>query len=245
MSLSVTVLGTSGSYPAPGTACSGYLLRAGDTAVLLDAGPGTVANLQEHVSLADVDAVVLTHSHPDHWTDLMVLRTALKWDLGRTGVPVFGPDEVRHMAATITQTGLEPTLVWRSVVDGETVTFGPLTLTFSATDHYVETLAVRVDHDGATFAYSADTGPGWSFAQLGPDIDLALCEATYATAAEAGEVLHLSAEQAGAMARSSGVRRLVLTHLYPGADPEVHRRHAEATFGGPVSIARTHERYDL
>ena len=104
---------------------------------------------------------------------------------------------------------------------------------------------MRVDYGDASFAYSADTGPGWSFSALGDRLDLALCEATYATDAEAEGVLHLSAQQAGAMAREAGVRRLVLTHLHPGADPEVHRRHAEQAFGGPVSIAQIHERYDL
>ncbi len=66
----VTVLGTSGSYPGPGSACSGYLLRHQGFNLWLDAGPGTMANLQTHIGLADVDAVVLSHEHPDHWSDI-------------------------------------------------------------------------------------------------------------------------------------------------------------------------------
>lgn len=245
MGLSVTILGTSGSYPGPGGACSGYLVEADGYTALLDAGPGVAANLQEHLSIEQLDLIVLSHSHPDHWTDFMVLRTALKWEFERTRMPVVSTDEVRHMADTIAQSGLPPTFDWQIASDGSRLEIGPLVLTFSATDHYVETLAVRIDHGDRSLAYSADTGPGWSFAALGEGIDLALCEATYATEAECGDVLHLSAEQAGAMAREAGVGQLVLTHLYPGSDPEAHRRHAEATFGRPVSIAQTHERYQL
>jgi ribonuclease BN (tRNA processing enzyme) len=243
--LSVTVLGNSGSYPGPGSACSGYLVEGGGVSVLVDAGPGTMANLQEHLALDQLDAVVLSHSHPDHWTDFMVLRTALKWDLELDGLAVYGTEELRHMADTIANSGLPPTIEWQVVGGGDTVAAGPLALSFSVTDHYVDTLAVRIDHDGLSFAYSADTGPGWSFSSLGPGIDLALCEATYATDEEAAGVLHLSAAQAGAMSRAAGVKRLVLTHLHPGSDPEIHRHHAEAAFGGPVSIADIHERYDL
>lgn len=245
MGLSVTVLGNAGSYPGPASACSGYLVQGGGASVLVDAGPGTMANLQEHLELDQLDAVVLSHSHPDHWTDFMVLRTALKWDLERTDLPVYGTEELRHMADVIAGSGLPPTIDWQVVGGGDTVDIGPLAVTFSVTDHYVDTLAVRVDHAGRSLAYSADTGPAWSFSSLGDGIDLALCEATYATDDEAAGVLHLSAAQAGAMSRDAGVARLVLTHLYPGSDPELHRRHAEEAFGGPVSIAQIHERYDL
>lgn len=245
MGLSVTVLGNAGSYPGPAGACSGYLVEGGGASVLVDAGPGVMANLQEHLALAQLDAVVLSHSHPDHWTDFMVLRTALKWDLERIGLPVYGTEELRHMADVIAGSGLPPTVDWQVVGGGDTVTIGPMTATFSVTDHYVDTLAVRIDLEGRSLAYSADTGPDWSFSSLGDGIDLALCEATYATDAEVAGILHLSATQAGAMARGAGVERLVLTHLHPGSDPEVHRRHAEESFGGPVSIAQIHERYDL
>ena len=93
--------------------------------------------------------------------------------------------------------------------------------------------------------YSADTGPDWSLDRIGRDADLALVEATYGTDAEAEGIKHLSARQAGRMARSAGVRRLVLTHLWPGSDPAVHRRNGEVAYGAPVTIATPNERYDL
>ena len=62
--MQLTILGNSGPYPAPGGACSGYLLSQGDTHVLLDCGLGVLARLQEHISLGALSALVLTHFPP-------------------------------------------------------------------------------------------------------------------------------------------------------------------------------------
>ena len=77
MALTLTVCGCTGSYPGPDAACSGYLISSGDTHVLLDAGPGVLAAMQHHITIAELSAVVLTHAHTDHWTDLCGLNTAL------------------------------------------------------------------------------------------------------------------------------------------------------------------------
>jgi ribonuclease BN (tRNA processing enzyme) len=246
MSLSITVLGSDGSYPGPGGACSGYLVQGGGVNLVLDLGPGTLANLQRHIALADLDAIVLSHSHPDHWSDMSGLRTALKYGLHREGLPVYGTAETREMAESLS-TGLAPTFDWHDITDGDRFAVGDLEVLVSGTDHYVETLACRIDNAGSgrSLAYSADTGPGWSFEQLGPGIDLALCESSYPTDDEAAGVLHLSARQAGAMAARAGVGRLVLTHLWPESDPESHRREGSAAFGRPVEIARIDDRYAL
>jgi ribonuclease BN (tRNA processing enzyme) len=244
--MTVTVLGASGSYQGPGGACSGYLVEGGGVRVAVDLGPGSLANLQRYIPLEALDAVVLSHSHPDHWVDLTGLRVALRYGLGRDGLEVHGTAETRTMVGVVC-TDLEPTFAWHDTGDGDEFAVGGLRFRTSRTDHYVETMAVRVDDPAtdASLAYSADTGPGWSFSALGPGIDLALCESTYPTDEQAAGVLHLSAGQAGAMARSAGVRRLVLTHLWPRSDPDEHRRRGGDAFGAPVAIATIDERYHL
>jgi ribonuclease BN (tRNA processing enzyme) len=237
--LSITVLGCSGSYPGPGGACSGYLVRGAATTVWLDAGSGTMANLQRHVALDNVDAVVLTHEHPDHWRDIEGFYVAYKYGPNeREGIPVYAP------AGLIGQTYFEtpPVFAWHTVADGDRVEIGALSFSFSRTDHGPETLAVRVDCEGASIAYTADTGPAWSLSKLGESIDLALCEATIGVDDE-NTVQHLSGRQAGAMAAAAGVGRLVLTHLWPTLDPASVENAARSEFSGPIEMAAIGEEY--
>lgn len=237
MGLILTVLGASGSYPRPEQACSGYLVRGAGATLWLDAGPGTMANLQLHAGLLDVDAVVLSHEHPDHWTDLQGYYVACRYYLGRDRVPVYAPAGLRDRSYY----QAEP-LAWHDVADGDSIEIGGLRLTFSRTEHPPETLAVRVDGDGASVGYSADTGPGWSLEALGPGLDLALCEATLPREDE-GRVEHLSARQAGESGRAAGVGRLVLTHLQPGIDEEASRAEGSEAFGREVEVAAAHQEY--
>ena len=109
MGLSWTVLGCSGTYAAPDNACSGYLVRSGDTNVWVDCGPGTLANLQHHVPIPMVDAVVVSHVHPDHWLELPVLRNALKYGFGRSGVGLFGTAATRARLDALVDGEIEPT----------------------------------------------------------------------------------------------------------------------------------------
>lgn len=245
MGLTVTVLGCSGSYPAPDCACSGYLVSDGKTHVAVDLGPGCLGNLQKHLGIERLSGVVLSHAHPDHWVDLTGLHVALKYRYGREGVPVYGTAENRGMALLVTG-ALEPTFAWTVTGDGDDFAVGGLRFRLDRTDHYVQTHAVRVDsRDGASLVYSADTGPEWSLERIGKDVDLALVEATYGTDVEAEGIKHLSAGQAGEMARSAGAKRLVLTHMWPGSDLAVHARNGEAAYGAPVTIASPNERYTL
>ena len=89
--MQLTILGNSGPYPAPGGACSGYLLSQGDTHVLLDCGLGVLARLQEHISLGALSALVLTHLHFDHVSDAFDLAVAMEAS-GNACPPVFAPE---------------------------------------------------------------------------------------------------------------------------------------------------------
>ena len=238
MGLSVTVLGCSGSYPGRGSACSGYLVTDGTTRIWLDAGSGTLANLQHHLALDQLDAVVISHGHPDHWSDLEGWNIVLQHFLDRPGFPVYAPAELKEQ----TYDGM-PNVAWMDMGDGDRVSIGTLEATFSRTDHGPETLAVRIDGGDRSLGYSADTGPAWSVEALGAGLDLVLCEASVPVDQE-GKMQHLSARQAGQQAKEAGAGRLVLTHLWPTLDTGRAREEGAAAFGSAVEVAAVGARYD-
>lgn len=242
MTFSITVLGSSGTYPAPGHACSGYLLSTDTTDVWLDAGSGTLANLQRHIDLADLDGVVLSHEHPDHWIDLTIAVNALRYGIDRPddGIPLYWTVGTARMFAAVSGRPTEPALVGAAIDETTAVTIGDIDFTFSRTDHPVETYAVRAEHDGRSVAYSADTGRAWEMTSLGGDrglsIDLAVVEATLDDD-DSGEFQHLRAADAGALAARAGARRLLVTHIPPSADRRQRVASAADAFGGPVELA--------
>jgi ribonuclease BN (tRNA processing enzyme) len=230
--LSLTVLGCDGSWTGPGGAGSGYLVHSGATTLLMEAGPGTFARLQQHLDPASIDAVFLSHHHPDHWTDLHPLVTHARYALGRERIPIYAPaglGERTHLAH-------DAICEWLPVTDGDSAQLGDLGLAFHRTDHSFETLAVRVDGASRALGYSADTGPGWSLSELGTGLHLVLCEATY-TIEHEGTAGHMSGRQAGDQARHAGAQRLVITHRWPTVDASVVAAEAVAAFGGPVEQA--------
>jgi ribonuclease BN (tRNA processing enzyme) len=247
MSLTVTILGCSGTYAAAGNACSGYLVRGGGTTVLMDAGPGTLANLQNHVGLADLDAVVISHSHPDHWLEIPVMRNALRYVLGQSDLPLYSTAETLGLAEDLGHGQLRPTFVPETITDGSEFSIGPLRFRASRTDHPPETLALRVDLGDESLAYTADTGPRWSLAELGPDIDLAISEATFLEAdlPVPGDRVHLTAAEAGAGARSSKVRNLLVTHVLPTGSAEEAVVEASDAYGAAVRAAEVNRTYTV
>jgi ribonuclease BN (tRNA processing enzyme) len=242
--LSITVLGCDGSFAGPGGACSGYLVSSGSENVWLDCGPGTLANVQQHIDLHDLTAMVVSHAHPDHWVELPVAYNALGFYFDRTHVPVYGTAEVHERLEAVKGGSVAGIYDWHTITDGSTFEIGRLRFSCAVTDHPVETLAMRVEGAGSRFVYSADTGPAWSLTALGVGLELALCEATLAEA-EAGDYAHLTPAQAGATARDAGAQRLVLTHLPPRSDAETARQQAAEAFGGDVEVATTHLRIEL
>jgi ribonuclease BN (tRNA processing enzyme) len=229
--VSFTVLGCDGSWVGPGGAGSSYLVRTPSSCLLLDCGPGSFARLQLATDPAAVTAVILSHHHPDHWTDLHVLATHARLVLGRE-VDVYAPAELPD------RTGLagEQSLRWHPVTGGDEVRTGEAVCTFRRTEHAAETLAVRIEAGRRVLGYSADSGPGWPLGELGRDLDLVLCEATY-TAEHEGTADHMSGRQAGTQARDAGAGRLMVTHRWPTVAASAVASEAALAFGRPVEQA--------
>ncbi len=235
--LSVKVLGCSGSYSSPGDACSGYLVCNDSTTIWVDCGPGTLSNLQKDVSLGDLDAIVISHHHPDHCAELPVVYNAARYYLGIDQIRVVTTEDVRQVTEAFQNGGDTNDLFnWQIVKGGDTVQVGDISIRFSQTDHPVETLAMRFDDGESSVVYTSDTGVNWSLSELGTEPDLVVGEGTF-LAANNSIGPHVTCEWIANEANAVGAKQLVVTHVPPGSDPADHLTEAAAVFAGSVSVA--------
>jgi ribonuclease BN (tRNA processing enzyme) len=248
MSSRLVVLGSCGAWPEPGRACSGFVVEHAGVRIVLDLGYGTLPRLLTLLgsSAADgIDAVIVTHAHPDHMVDLHGLFRA-RW-FGRRGAPViplFAPESVLARLLSLEDDGeqvVRQVFDWRPL-PAAALAIGPLRLESMLLPHYVPNAGIRLTAPGLTLAYTGDTGPDPAVAELGRDADLFIVEATDSAqrrgrAVLTGTVLTLTAREAGEAAAAAGARRLLLTHFWPDNDREASRADAAAAFGGEILIA--------
>ncbi|GGL28215.1 MBL fold metallo-hydrolase [Phycicoccus endophyticus] len=247
----LTVVGCSGSFPGPDSPASCYLLEADHEGrpwrLVLDLGSGSLGPLQRHVDPADLDAVVLSHLHPDHCADLLglyVLRRYRPQGPLAAKLPVHGPVGTAARLAVMYH-GLEPggmdgEYAFTPVADAEPFTVGPFRVTPYAVRHPVEAYGYRVEADGAVLAFTGDTDDCPNLDPLLTGADVALLDCAFVDGRDdATRGIHLSGSRAAAAAvRAGGVGRLVLTHLPAWNDPQTCRAQAAAVWPGEVELAR-------
>ncbi len=245
------VLGCSGTYPTPASPSSGYLVEDDDTCVWVDAGSGTFAAMQAVTDLNRVDALFLSHVHSDHCLDIFPLYYALRFGARsrRPGkFPLYVPEGTEaHLGSFLVgDAGCRMGDVFEFAVVGDAghVDVGAISFGFAATDHPVPTLAVRAESGGRSLVYSADTGPRADLERFAADCDLFVCEATYQNG-HVGPPLHLTAAQAGELAKRARCDRLVLTHLWPANDPDASLLEATEASDCPVEVTRAGAVYDV
>lgn len=252
----LTVLGRWSPYPPAAGACPGYLVEAGGQSLLVDCGPGVLANLQHVASIFTLNAVVVTHLHPDHVLDLFALKQALEFGRFPEVAPplrFFGPPgALETLPAWMDEdarAAFRARFQFFPIAGGTAARLGPFVLRFGATAHALLCFAVRVEAEGRVITYSADTGPSATVAGLAEGTDLFLCENTLPPGEEArAEAMgHLSAGQAGQMAARADARRLLLTHFFTPAGDYTEEAAAAAAkeFGGQVLIARELDAHDI
>ena len=234
------VLGANGTYPTAGNPSAGYLVRLDDTVVWIDTGSGTLDAVDRLMDPADVDAVVISHVHADHSSDIFPLYHYLRFGpRPRTGVPLFVPEDAAdRISAYVDPAGQHFTETFAPVVPdaGRTFDVGSLTLRFGRADHPVPTLLVRVEGKGRALAYTADTGTGCDLTGFAAGANTLLAEATF-QGSDKPAPHHLTAGEAGAVAHSAGVERLILTHILPTLDRNRSIEEAAAEFRGDIMAA--------
>jgi ribonuclease BN (tRNA processing enzyme) len=245
VTLSVTVLGSSGMFATATEACSGYLVEWGGFKLWLDAGAGTWQSLRSKIDYRDLSGVLLTHRHPDHTTDVFQALHAryLGIDGKLAPIPLWAPQGTLDVL-TAFDSDMDDAFELRSVSGSERLELNGAGLSFVAMSHPPETLGVRIEEGGSVAAFSADSGPAADFEALAHDADLFVCEATLAGGASWEG--HLNGAQAGAIAAAVGARKTLLTHLPPERDhaPTLAEARAAAP-SSSIELAEQGRRYEI
>jgi ribonuclease BN (tRNA processing enzyme) len=238
------VVGAHGTWASAGGATSGFLVRHDGYTILLDMGSGTVAKLQEHIGLFDLDAILISHSHPDHVVDLYTYLFARLFSPQKPArIPLFvAPKVVERVSPLLADDSGDMKLAEgfdvRPIDAGDVVESGPFRIAARAMTHSVPTVGVRLEADGAVLAYSADTGPTDELTPLARDAGVLIADASWQDDGEDGRPpIHMTAREAGDAATTAGSEALVLAHLRPYLDPERSLREASESFRGPVQVA--------
>ena len=246
----LTVLGSSASSVGPGQACAGHYLEAGGAKVLFDCGNGVIANLARLDEPTALDAVFITHNHPDHYADIYVLQSALGYapDGPRAPIPLYAPagltDRMKMLLSERGGRAFDDAFAQVPLVAGETIVFGDLRITPFEVVHTAPTYALRAETRGTSLLYTADTAPGEHVVLAATGVDLLVAEATLPEE-YAGAAPHMTASQAGRLGRDANARALALVHVWPTNDRDEMARVASEAFGGPVVVAEEFDVFDI
>lgn len=250
--MKLTVVGCSGSFAGPTSAASCYLVEAEGFRLVLDLGSGALGSLARHVDVYDVDAVVLSHLHPDHCIDMLGYYVARQYrpEGPAARIPVWSPaDAPSHLATAYglsTGQNMGGVFDFRPLVSEFSFEIGPFRVAVDRTVHPVETYGIRLEHDGRVLTYSGDSGICDSLVRLASGADLFLCEASWIDGRDHAPEVHLSGREAAEHAARAGAGRLVLTHIPPWNDPAVTEAEALAVpFDGAVEVARPGATYTI
>ena len=239
--MQLTVLGANGIYPTTGRPASGYLVSDGETSLWMDAGPGTYLALCNELDPMEIDAVFLSHRHADHCSDIFALYHRAAYGPGRRGrIPVICPEGLAETLAEFLQrpAALDTTFEFITAGDGDSIRLGSMDVSMVRTNHPPPTLAPRISVGGRSVIYTADTGPSEAVTRHAAGSDLLLAEATMTGPRGPGSrPHHMTGAEAGSMAATAGVRRLVLTHIPAHEDPARVLAEAESEFDGRVALA--------
>jgi ribonuclease BN (tRNA processing enzyme) len=208
--------------------------------VLIDPGYATLPQLLRRQAAEDVDAVLVSHGHPDHCADLNPLLRARALGENRpAALPVYALPGALTAVLALDGRMLDGSYTCHEISVGRPFEVGPFRVDTWALPHFVPNAGLRLAAGGCVLAYPGDTGPSPDIVALAQDADLLLAEATFGEhVLPASNAPFLStARQAGEHAARAGVARLMLTHLWPGSDPNTALTVAGHAYAGALGIA--------
>lgn len=262
--LAVTILGSGGPMASPDRASSGYLVWVdGAPSLLVDAGGGTFGRFgRTGADAAGLEAILLSHTHADHTGELAPIIFSAYLQGRTTPMTILGPAG----GAGATGTGRFIDLLfgergaWRDLRAFEgfrldvverpssgradlsaTMTVAGVTVTTAPVPHgRMPTVAYRIDHAGVSLVIGGDVAhESEELVRLAAGCDLLICDVALPERPVGHDHPHAAPSEVGVMARASGCRMLVLSHLMPEIEADLHETlaHVRRSYDGHVIVA--------
>ena len=244
--MKLTVVGCSGSFAGPDSSASCYLVETPHNGrtyrLVVDLGSGALGSLQRWIDLRHIDAVALSHLHPDHCSDISGLYVVSKYhpEGALDRIPVMAPagsgDFLAGASGLEEDVGMTEQFDFRAWSDGTTTKLGPFEITSVLVDHPQPAFALRIASGGRSIVYSGDTGPTEALVKLAAGADIFLCEASFVESADNPPHLHLTGAEAGDFATRVGVGRLLVTHIPAWTDRAEVESDVKTAWNGPYDM---------
>jgi len=250
----LTPIGTSPAWYNAGEASTGFLLEVDGFRLLVDCGGGVVSRYLELFGAdAPVDAVVITHVHADHASDLVPLTYGIEYGQlahwhPQLWLPPGAHDRLLRLVSTwdADESFFTATHDVHHYTTDEAFEIGPISVRALEVPHFIESHALRFDVDGTSCGYTSDLGPFAPAGSFFSGVDVLVSEATLAEQhnESADARGHLTAAEAGGIAAAAGAHSLLLTHVPTHLQPGVVARAAKV-YDGPIALAQSGAKYSI
>ena len=230
--MKLTVLGSCGTFPGVDGACSGYLIQDGKANILIDCGNGVMSRVQRYCKIEEIDAIILSHLHYDHISDIFVFKYAIETKILKGHVfrkkKILLPATPEETAKKLYGENLFDMI---HISEDLAMNIGDFRLSFARMPHLIESYAVTVMQGDKKLTYSGDMGKNEKIKEVVRDADVFLCESTLLK--DNGDWRHshhFSAGMAAEIASACNVKKLLLTHLWFEEDKQEYLKEARKYF---------------
>jgi ribonuclease BN (tRNA processing enzyme) len=245
LGMKITVIGYWGAFPKQNEATTGYLVQTENHNILVDCGSGVLSKVQNYIDLSKIDAVILSHYHADHISDIFCFQyeaaLALKLGMRDKQLEIYAHD----LDSKFSELNYKDGAIGKKIDENTVITFDNLNISFKWMKHAAPCLAMRFEEQGKILAYSADTEWCNQIVSIADKADLFICE-TSLFSKQKGQINgHLTAGEVGKIANIAKVKKLVLTHFphYGNTDDLV--KEAAEEFKGEIYKAETGAIFEL
>lgn len=251
--MELTVLGSGTCELRASRSSPAYHVQAGPVSILMDLGQGALRGLaQAGLEPSGVDAILISHHHPDHISDIVPFLFALNYApnmTGKTGIKLIAHPEVHKILERLQDifghwiTPNVEALQKAAAQHGDMIDVSGVMIRAAKVTHIESSLAFRLEYKGRCLVYLGDSeyAPELALLARGADLLITHCAATDARP----KIGHIGPTASGKLAAEAGVKALLLSHLYSEINPAEAVRAASKVFDGHIWAAEDGMRLDL